>query len=54
MAAQLQYLLNPLNVGALEKIFFSNTQNPKTVNTWTADEKHYLLNRANFAQRIQI
>ena len=31
MTAPLQYLLNTLKVGTLEKVFFSNTQNPKTV-----------------------
>ena len=31
MAAPLQYLLINVNVVALEKISFSNTQNPKTV-----------------------
>ena len=31
MAAPLQYLLNTLKVGTLEKVFFSNTHNPKTV-----------------------
>ena len=54
MAAPSQYLLNTLQVGALEKVSFSNTQNPKTVNTLTADDKHYLLNRDNFAQLIQM
>ena len=31
MAAPLQFLLNTSKVGMLEKVFFSNTQNPKTV-----------------------
>ena len=31
MAAPLQYLLIDVNVGALEKVSFSDTQNPKTV-----------------------
>ena len=31
MAAPLKYFLNTLKVGALEKVTFSNTQNPKTV-----------------------
>ena len=30
-AAHLQYLLNTLKVGALEKVAFSNTENSKTV-----------------------
>ena len=48
MAAPLQYLLNTLMVVALEKISFSNTQNPETlVITLTTDDKHYLVNRDN-------
>ena len=31
MAAPVEYLLNTLTVGALEKVCFSNTQNPETV-----------------------
>ena len=31
MAAPLQYLLNTLKVGTLERVFFSNAQYPKTV-----------------------
>ena len=31
MAAPLQYLLKTLKIGALEKVAFSNTENPKTV-----------------------
>ena len=31
MAAHLQYLLKLLKVGVLEKVSFSNTENPKTV-----------------------
>ena len=31
MAARLKYLLNTLKVGVLEKVTFSNTQNPRTV-----------------------
>ena len=54
MAAALQYLLNTLYVGGLEKVFFSNTQNPKTVNILTAYDKHYLLNGDILAQRIQM
>ena len=57
MAAPFQYLLNTLKVGTLEKLFFSNTQNPKVilfVNKFTADDKHYLLKRDNLAQRIQM
>ena len=54
MAAPFQYLLNTFQVGALEKVSFSNTQNPKTVNTLTGDGKQYLLNRDILAQRIQM
>ena len=54
MAAPFQYLLNTFQVGALEKVSFSNTQNTKTVNKLTADDKHYLLHRDNLAQRIQM
>ena len=55
MAAPLQYLLNTFKVVVLEKVSFSNTQNPKTFfNTLTVDGKHYLLNRDNWAQPIQI
>ena len=54
MAAPFRYLLNTFQVGALEKVSFSNTQNTKTVNKLTADDKHYLLNRDILAQRIQM
>ena len=55
MAAPLQYLVNTLKVGALEKVSFSNGQNPKTVcNPLTADDKYYLLNRDNLAQPIEM
>ena len=55
MAPTSQYLWNILKVGTLQKLFFSNTQNPKIVcNTFPADEKHYLLNRHNLAQSIQM
>ena len=54
MAAHLQYLLNTLMVVALEKVSFSNTQNPETfVITLTTDDKHYLVNRDNLTQPIQ-
>ena len=49
MAAPLQYLLNTLNVRTLERVFFSNTQCPKTV-----CNKHYLLNRDNLTQPIKM
>ena len=47
--------LKHFNFSCLGKVSFSNTQNPKMlVNTLTADDKHYLLNRNNLAQPIQI
>ena len=54
MAVPLQYLLDTLMVVALEKVSFSNTQNPETfVVTLTTDDKHYLVNRHNLTQPIQ-
>ena len=53
MATPLQYLLDTLMVVALEKVSFSNTQNPGTfVITLTTDDKHYLVNRDNLTQPI--
>ena len=46
MAEPLQYLLSTVKVVALEKVSFSDTQNP-VVNTLTVKEKQYLLNRDN-------
>ena len=55
MAAPLKYLLITLKVVALEKVSFSNTQIPKLfVNILTANDKHYMLNRDNLTQPIQI
>ena len=55
MTAILQKLLITVKVVALEKVGLSNTQNPKTVfKTLTLDDKHYLLNRHNLTQPIQI
>ena len=55
MAAPLKYLLITLKVVALVKVSFSDRQIPKiSVNTLAADEKHYLLNRENLAQAIQM
>ena len=54
MAAPLEYLLNTLKVGASEKVSFSNTENPQTVITVITYHKHYLLNRENLAQQIQM
>ena len=54
MAAPLQYLLNTLMVVALEKVSFSNTQNPEPLLiTLTTDDKHYLVNRDKLTQPIQ-
>ena len=54
MAVPLQYLLDTLMVVALEKVSFSNTQNPETfVVILTTDDKHYLVNRHNLTQPIQ-
>ena len=55
MAAPLKYLLITLKVVALEKVSFSNRQNPKSVvDTFPADEKYYLLNRDNLTRPIQM
>ena len=43
-----------MEVVALEKVSCSDTQNPKTVNTLVVDYKHYLLNRDDLTQRIQM
>ena len=51
MPAPLKYLLITLKLVALEKVSFSNRQIPKTL---AADDKHYLLNRDNLAQPIQM
>ena len=54
MAASLHDLLDTLMVVALEKVSFSNTQNPEAfVITLTTDDKHYLVNRDNLTQPIQ-
>ena len=55
MGAPLKYLLITFKVVALEKVYFSNRQIPKTVrNTLLADDKHYQHNRDNLAQPIQM
>ena len=55
MAAPFQYLLITMKVVALEKVSFSDTQNPKTVfNILTVEDKHYLLNRDKLTQPIQV
>ena len=55
MTGPLQHLIITLKVVAKKKVSFSDTQNPKAVcYTLTVDEKHYLLNRDNLAQTIEI
>ena len=55
MTAPLQYLLVTVEVITLEKVSFSDIQNPRLFgNTWTADDKHYLLNRDNLTQPSQM
>ena len=55
MGAHLQYLLITVVVVALEKVSFSNTQIAKAVNnTLTVNDKHYLVNRENLMQPIQM
>ena len=54
MAEPLQYLLFTVKVIALEKFSFSDTQNPKSVNTLTVNEKQYLITRDNLTQKIQM
>ena len=55
MAASLQYLLNTFMAVALEKSLLVIYKILRLlVNTLTADDKHYLLNRDNLAQRIQM
>ena len=55
MTAPFQYLLITVKVIRLEKISFSDTQNPKLfVNTLTVDEKHFPVTRDNLTHSIQI
>ena len=54
MAASLKYLLITVKVVPLEKVSFSDTQNPMSVDTLIVDQKHYLLTRNNLTQPIQI
>ena len=54
MAAPLKYLLINVKEVALEKVSFSDTQNPKSFfNALTVHNKHYLLNRDKLTQPIQ-
>ena len=55
MAAPLQNLLNTYVALALEKsLLVIHKILRLLVKTFTADDKHYLLNRENLAQRIQM
>ena len=55
MATPLQYLLNTLVAVALEKSLLVIQKILRLlVNTLTADDKHYMPNRNNLAQPIQI
>ena len=56
MTALLHNLSITLKVVALEKVSFSDTENPKTVfvNTLTVNDKNYRPNRDNLTQPIQI
>ena len=55
MALPLQYLFNILKVVSLEKVSLGIEKIQSLfVNTLTADDKHYLLNRDKFTQRIQM
>ena len=55
MAAPLQYLLITVKVVALEmSVLVIHKILRLLVNTLTADDKHYLLNRNNLAQPIHI
>ena len=55
MEAPLQYLLITVKVVPLQKVSFSDTQNLRLfLNTLTVNDKHYLLNRDNLTQQIQM
>ena len=55
MALPLQYLLNTLKVVALDKNSLGIEKIQRLfVNTLTAHDKHYLLNRENLTQQIQM
>ena len=55
MAATLQYLLITVNVVALEKsLLVINRILRLFLNTLTVNDNHYLLNRDNLTQSIQI
>ena len=52
--APLPYSLITVEINMLERVSFSDTQNRKTVNIFTANDKHYLLNRDKLTQPIQM
>ena len=55
MTDLLQNLSITVKVTALEKVSFSDTQNPRVFfNTLTVNDKHSLLNRDNLTQPIQM
>ena len=54
MAVHLQYLLITVKLIALEKVSFSDTQNPKAVNTLDVNDKQYLFNRDNLSLQIHL
>ena len=54
MTEPLQYLLMTVNIVTLEKVCFSDKQNPQTVKELTVGDKFYLLNRDYLAQPIQM
>ena len=55
MTTPLQNLLITVNVVPLEKVFLVIHKILRLfVNTWTVNDKHYLLNRENLTQPIQI
>ena len=55
MTAPLENSLITVKVVALQKVSFSDTQNLRLfLNTLTVNDKHYLLNRDNLTQPIQI
>ena len=55
IAAPLQYLLITVNVVALEKVCFSDNEMLSLfVNMFPVNDKHYLVNRDNLTQPIQI
>ena len=55
MAPPIQYLLITVKLLALEKVSFSDTQNPKAIFiTLRVNDKQYLLNRAKLTQPIQM